>query len=212
MEEVDKLKTELGEVNEKLRKAQEQAESAKKELENLQSAFGKQGDKFGSALKAAEDKLKELDDLKASQTALLEDIKSLKESGKASGSASQKVESDREKAERLESELTDKERAELKEITEALEGSDDPNDKAELESLSKDDAYWVAVLERVKSRQPASNGVFRSKPKVVPSSDDVAARVQKLMKNERVRNVVADEKGTRGGGYEPPKPSGPKKF
>ena len=209
MEEIDKVKQELADTNEKLAKVL-------KEVEGLQSLRGAQSNEIGEARKQLA-KLEELEtlvkDLKGSRDALLDEVKALKEkgSGAVKGPTPTETESEREKADRLEAGLTDDEKGKIKKIIAIWRESDE--DKANVERYKTDDAFRVALFEQVKDRQPADDELFRVKPKVTASGEDVKSLVAKLMKQDRVRNVVVpDERGTRGGGAEPPRPSGPKKF
>jgi len=211
MEELDQVKQELADTNEKLAEVL-------KEVEGLQSLRGAQSNEIGEARKQLA-KLEELEtlvkDLKGSRDALLDEVKTLKEkgSGAVKGPTPTEAESEREKADRLEAGLTDKEREKVVKIMGVLKESDDPSDKAQFERYKSDDAYRVALFEQVKDRQPADDELFRVKPKVTASGEDVKSLVAKLMKQDRVRNVVVpDERGTRGGGAETPRPSGPVKF
>lgn len=210
MEEVDKLKVELADTNEKLAKVL-------KEVEGLQSLRGSQSNEIGEARKQLA-KLEELEtlvkDLKGGRDALLDEVKALKEkgSGAVEGPTPTRTESEREEADRLEAGLTDKEREKVVKIMGVLKESDDPRDKAQLERYKTDDAYRVALFEQVKERQPADDELFRVKPKATTSGEDVKSLVAKLMKQDRVRNVVADERGANTVRVEPQRPSGPVKF
>lgn len=209
MEEIDKVKQELADTNEKLSKVL-------KEVEGLQSLRGAQSNEIGEARKQLA-KLEELEtlvkDLKGSRDALLDEVKALKEKspGAVKGPTPTEAESEREKADRLEAGLTDDEKGKIKKIIAIWRESDE--DKANVERYKTDDAFRVALFEQVKDRQPADDELFRVKPRVATSGEDVKSLVAKLMKQDRVRNVVVpDEQGTRGGGAEPPRASGPQKF
>jgi len=171
-----------------------------KEIDGIQSLKGKWSGEVGDMRKQVE----ELVGLKETVTTLTEDRDAVKkelEALKSKGPVQREENpppapktSDKELADKLESELTD---AEKKEV-EGFIGKLTADDKKRFVS---DDTFRVAVLEQAKTGDGKvdPDSIWRVAPKKPKSSgEDIKAMVADLFKKHKSGNLVIDE---RGGGY-----------
>jgi len=171
-----------------------------KEIDGIQALKGKWSGEVGDVRK----QLEELTELKDTVKTLTEDRDSVKKELEALSSKEPAVKreeqpppvskvSDKELADKLESELTDAEKKEVEGFIVNLT----PDDKKRFVS---DDTFRVAVLEQAKTGngKAAPDSIWRVTSKKKDSREDLKSVVADLFKKHKSGNLVIDE---RSGGY-----------
>lgn len=194
--------TAVAELQKKIEERDNELADLKKKIDGLDSLNGKRGTEIGEVRKQLEELAelkKAITDLKEDRDALkkeLDEVKTLKSKepeGKKDTSPPEPKLSDKEKAEKLESELNEDERKEVEGFVSKLTADD-------RKRFVSDDAYRVAVLSQVKSKEDGVNpdSIWRIPPKKKASGDDLEKTVSELFKKYKSGNLVVDE---RSGGY-----------
>jgi chromosome segregation ATPase len=189
---IEELQASIEELNKKL-------EDKSKELDGIQSLKGKWSNEVGDVRKEMDVLKGELKSLTEDRDAVkkeLEALKSKADSGKVNLPPVARV-SDKELADKLETELTDAEKVEVEELWKKLPDSDK-------KAFVENDAFRVAVLKQAKAIDGKVNpdSPWRVKPK--PSGDDLENKVKDLFKKHRAGVTLIDE---RGGGFGTPRPT-----
>ncbi len=167
-----------------------------KEIDGIQSLKGKWSGEVGEV----REQLKELVSLKDAAKILTESLDAVKkelDALKSNGPTKREEQpppapktSDKEQADKLESELTDAEKKEVEGFLENLTADDKKR-------FVSDDAFRVAVLEQAKTGKVAPDSIWRVTKKK-DSREDLKSVVADLFKKHKSGNLVIDE---RGGGY-----------
>lgn len=185
------------ELQAKVAEMQNQLNEKVKELDGLQSLKGKWSNEVGDVRKEIETLKGELKTLTADRDAVKQELETLKSKSVAGKDNSPPVAktSDKDLADKLESELTEAEKKDVEELWKKLP-------ETEKKAFVSDDTFRVAVLKQAKASEGKVNpdSPWRVKPK--PSSEDLEAKVKDLFKKHRAGVTLIDE---RGGGYGPSK-------
>jgi len=186
------------ELEAKVTELQSQLGEKAKELDGLQSLKGKWSNEVGDVRKEIDALKGEVKNLAADRDAAKTELDALKSksggTGKENLPPASKV-SDKELADKLETELTEAEKKEVEELWKKL-----PDD--DKKAFVDNDAFRVAVLRQAKAVDGKVNpdSPWRVKPK--PSGEDLDAKVKDLFKKYRSGSTVVDE---RGGGFGAPR-------
>lgn len=181
----------------KIQSFESQLADKNKELEGLQSLKGKWSNEVGDVRKEIETLKGELKTLTEDRDSVKKELEALKSKpvvGKDIPPPAPKT-SDKELADKLESELTEAEKKDVEDLWKKLPDT-------EKKAFVTDDTFRVAVLKQAKAVEGKVNpdSPWRVKPK--PSSEDLEAKVKDLFKKHRAGVTLIDE---RGGGYGPAK-------
>jgi chromosome segregation ATPase len=200
----------IEELQEKFEALEKAHTDKTKELDGLQSLKGKWSNEVGEVRKQIEDltaREKVVAEKLEAATKELESLKS-KPAGKTENPPPAPKLSDKELADKLESDLTDAEKKDVEGLYNKLPDS-------EKKAFVEDDTFRVAVLKQAKtgSGQVNPNSPWRVvKPAPPPSSEELENRVKELFKKHRAGDTLIEQ---RGGGYGERKvsqDSKPKKF
>jgi len=182
-----------------------------KELDGLQKLKGTWSNEVGEVRKQSEVLAGELNTAKEAVEALTEDVKTLKSKeppktpGKDNPPPVAKV-SDKDQADKLESELNEAEKKVVEELYKKL-----PDD--EKKAFKDDDTFRVAVLKQAKAGDSTVNPDSPWRVKTEPSSEDLDKKVKDLFKKYGSGSQLVDERnGQFGKSGEHKKDTGPRKF
>lgn len=177
---------------------QQKLEEQAKELKGLQELRGKWANDVGEAKAEA---LKKVEDLESQIKALAEDretvrkeletLKTRKPDGQEPAAEKKPL---REQADELEARLSDKEKAELDKMLDALESSQDESEKEMAKRFVSDDKIRLTFLQQAKESTEAHPERWRVKKPTQTSVDDVKRTVEKLFKKHQGK-VTLDERG-----------------
>lgn len=183
------------ELEAKIVALEKEREQLTKKVEGLESLSGKRGTELGEIREkfkeseALATSIKDLTEKLDSATKEIESLKSIKPTLKDT-QPPPPAESDAEKAEKLEKQLTDEEKK-------LVEGYLEKNPEVRDEFI-KSDSVRVALLEEVKAGngKVAPDSIWRVKPK--PSGDDSVKKIRSALKEYMSKGLPPD---TRGGDF-----------
>jgi chromosome segregation ATPase len=199
----------------KVEALEKEREALQKKVDGLDSLNGKRGTEIGEVRKQLEDisALKDaIKSLTEDRDAVKKELEALKSKAPVGGKDTpppDKKLSDKELADKLESELTDAEKKDVEDLFNKLPDADK-------KAFVDDDTFRVAVLKQAKAGngEVNPNGPWRvKKPVAPPSGEELERRVKELFKTHRAGGPLIEQ---RGGGYGERKPAQdpikPKKF
>ncbi len=189
------------EASEKLvKELTDKIEALQKKVDGLDSLNGKRATEIGDVRKQMEEFTALKDAIKSlteDRDAVKKELEALKSKGPKDGKDTSPPDnklSDKELADKLETDLTDAEKKDVEALYNKLPDSDK-------KAFVDDDAFRVAVLKQAKSGKDSvtPDGPWRvKKPVTPPSSEELEKRVIELFKKHRAGVTLVDE---RSGGY-----------